>query len=202
MRTASSQNKASATGNSKPSAGRSTRAAPPFEIASGAPACSASAVMETKDTAAPSNAISSMPDRRAALRVCASVRGRHVAIVDEVVERLLDVDARADDARLLQSEARFQDRFPLRRADRLVSELGALLELLVDDVVGELGDGDEGLLELIVVGERVFARLLVGGNHPPHDVGVILGELLAHIEDAPGIGLAVAVEQPRAVLEL
>src|SRR4051794_28642840 len=202
MRTAISQNNASATGSSKPSAGRSTRAAPRFEIASGAPACSASAVMETKDTAEPSNAISRIAVAGAPRERRASVGSRHVAIVDEIVDRLLDVDARADHARLLQGEACLEDGLPLRRADLVVSELGALLELLVDDVVRELGDGDEGLLELIVVGERIFARLLVSGNHPPHDVGVILSELLAHIEDAPGIGLAVAVEQPRAVLDL
>ena len=79
-----------------------------------------------------------------------------------------------------------------------MGELGALLELLVDDGIGQLGNGDEGFLELIVVGERIFARLLVGRDHPPHDIGMILGELLAHIEDAPGVGVAVAVEQPRA----
>src|SRR5262249_47940886 len=85
----------------------------------------------------------------------ASVRGRDVAIVDEAVDRLLDVDARTDHARLLQGDACFEDRFPLRQADLVVGELGALLELLVDDVVRELGDGDEGLLELVVVGERI-----------------------------------------------
>src|SRR4029077_21159069 len=63
-------------------------------------------------------------------RACASVRSRHVAVIDEVVDRLLDVDARADHARLLQGDTRFQDRFPLRRTDLVVGELGALLELL------------------------------------------------------------------------
>src|SRR5215472_17698207 len=129
-----------------------------------------------------------------------SVRGRHVAIIDKLVDRFLDVDAGADHACLLQRKAGFEDRFPLRRADLVVGELGALLELLVDDGIGQLGDGDEGLLELIVVGERIFARLLVGRDHPPYDVGVILGELLAYIEDAPGIGIAVAVEQPGALV--
>src|SRR5215470_12622355 len=157
MRTAISQNKANATGSSKPSAGRSTHAAPRFEIASGARACSASAVMATRDTAEPSNAISPMPVRGTPRAGRASVRGRDVAIVDEVVDRLLDVDARTDHARLLQGDACFEDRFPLRRADLVVGELGALLELLVDDVVRELGDGDEGLLELVVVGERILA---------------------------------------------
>ena len=91
-----------------------------------------------------------------------SVCGRHVAVIDELIDRFLDVDAGADHACLLQREAGFEDRFALRRPNLVVGELGALLELLVDDGVGQLGDGDEGLLELIVVGERLFARLLVG----------------------------------------
>src|SRR5262245_28267804 len=129
----------------------------------------------------------------------ALLRGRHVAIVDELVDGLLDVDAGADHARLLQREPRFKDRVALRRADLVVGELGALLELLVDNRAIQAGDADEYLLQLIVIGERIFARLLVARDHAPHDVRVILGELLAHVEDAPGIGITVAVEQPRAV---
>src|SRR5581483_3259839 len=60
----------------------------------------------------------------------ASVRQRHL-IVDQVVERLLDVDVRLDDAGLLQGEARGKDRVILRLADLGVGQLGALLELLV-----------------------------------------------------------------------
>ena len=56
----------------------------------------------------------------------------------------------------------------------------------------KLGHADEDLLELVVVGERILARLLVGRDHAPHDVGVILGELLAHVEDAPGVGVGIA----------
>src|SRR5262249_20807487 len=164
MRTAISQNTASATGSNKPSAGRRTRADAAFGASRAAPACSTPAVMKTRDTARPSNAISRIP--RGCLgygaRARASVRRRHVAIVDEVVDRLLDVDTGADHARLLQRKAGFEDRFALRRADLVVGELGALLELLVDDGIGQLGNGDEGFLELTVVGERIFARLLVG----------------------------------------
>src|SRR5215831_3502394 len=203
QRTAISQNTASATGSNNPSAGRRTRAVPAFDAACDSSACSTPAVMATRDTARPSNAISRIP--RGCLgygaRARASVRRRHVAIVDEVVDRLLDVDTGADHARLLQRKAGFEDRFALRRADLVVGELGALLELLVDDGIGQLGNGDEGFLELPVVGERIFARLLVARNHPPHDIGVILGELLAHIEDAPGVGVAVAVEQPRTLVD-
>ena len=94
-----------------------------------------------------------------------------------------------DHARLLQREAGLQDRLALRRADLVVGELGALLELLVDHRVRQLGDGDEDLLELVIVGERIFARLLVGREHALHEIRMVLGELLAHVEDAPGIGL-------------
>src|SRR5262249_2672762 len=58
MRTAISQNTASATGSNKPSAGRRTRADPAFGAACDSSACSTPAVMETRDTARPSNAIS------------------------------------------------------------------------------------------------------------------------------------------------
>src|SRR5262245_51222900 len=103
---------------------------------------------------------------------------------------------------LLQCETGFEDRFPLRRTDLVVRELSALLELLVDDRAIQPGDADEDLLQLVVIDEGIFARLLVGRNHPPHDVGMILGELLAHIEDAPRIGVRFAVEQARAVFHL
>src|SRR5262245_434899 len=203
MRTAISQNSASATGSKKPSAGRRRRAAPAFGVASGTPACSTPAVINTRDTAEPSNAISRVPTRATCARGRRTLlRGRHVAIVDELVDGLLDVDAGADHTRLLQRTTRFEDRFPLRRADLVVGELGAFLELLVDDRAIQAGDADEYLLQLIVIGERIFARLLVSRNHPPHHVGVILGELLAHVEDAPRIGFVLAVKQPGAVLQL
>src|SRR5262245_1708298 len=101
MRTANSQNTASPAGSSRQSGGRSTGAAPAFGPASGTPACWPPAVMEPRDTAEPPNAISPMPtaDRRTRR---ASVRSRHVAIVDELIDRFLDVDAGADHARLLQ----------------------------------------------------------------------------------------------------
>ena len=83
-----------------------------------------------------------------------------------------------------------------------MGELGTFLELLVHDGVIQLGDADEDFLEIGVIGERVFARLLVGRNHARHDIGMVLGKLFAHIEDAPGVGFGLAVEQPRAVLDL
>src|SRR5436853_5940476 len=101
---------------------------------------------------------------RATIQGNASVR-HYVTIIDQVVERLLDVDARTDHAGLLQRNARLEDRFALRRADLVVDEPGAFLELLVDDVLAQLGHADEYLLELVVVGERILARLLVGRDH-------------------------------------
>ena len=57
-------------------------------------------------------------------------------LVDQVVDRLLDIHIGADHARLLQRDAGLEDRLALRRTDLVVGQLGALLELLVDDVVG------------------------------------------------------------------
>ena len=125
-----------------------------------------------------------------------------VAVVDQVIDRLLHVHAGRNDAGLLQGEAGLQDQVALRRADLVVRELRALLELLVDHCVGELGAGDEDALFLVIVGERIFARVLVDREHAPHDVGMVLEELLARIEDAPGIGLLVAIEQLGAVGDL
>src|SRR5262245_15170089 len=47
----------------------------------------------------------------------ASIRHCHVTVIDQVVDRLLHVHARADHACLLQRHAGFKDRLPLRRAD-------------------------------------------------------------------------------------
>ena len=55
----------------------------------------------------------------------------------------LHVDVGLDHAGLLKRDAGRQDRVTLRRADLAVGELGALLELLVDDGLRQLGDGDE-----------------------------------------------------------
>src|SRR6185437_5752654 len=87
-----------------------------------------------------------------------SVRQRDAA-VDQGVDRGLHVDVGLDHAGLLERETRGQDRFTLRRADLAVGQLGALLELLVHHRVRQLGCGDEDLLELVVVAERILARL-------------------------------------------
>src|SRR5712691_10069294 len=97
-----------------------------------------------------------------------SIPRQRDVVVDEVIDRLLHVDIRRDHARLLERNPRRQDRVALRRADAAVGELGALLELLVDHRVGQLGDGDERLLHLVVVREREFACLLVDRKHPAH----------------------------------
>ena len=115
-------------------------------------------------------------------------------IVDEVIDRLFDIDRRANHPRLLQRDAGFENGFALRCANLVVGELGALLELLVHHVAVELGHSDKNLLELVVMGERVSARLLVGGEHARNNVGVILGEFFAGIEDTPGIRRGIPVE--------
>src|SRR4051812_29489417 len=246
-RTASSHDTATATGSSRPSAGRNRRPEPAratlaLDGAGATSAGSTLAVIDTRDITGSRNATAAVvpgarprlprprlprpslahpslahpepmtsvgrsgpgpaPAEAPAMTPLPSVRFRHVTIVDEGVDRLLHVHARRDDARLLQSEAGLQDRVALRRPDLVVRELGALLELLVDDRVGELRSCDEDALLLVVIGERILARLLVDREHAAHDVGMILQELFARIEDAPGIGLLVAVEQLGAVGDL
>src|SRR5690348_2760453 len=62
-----------------------------------------------------------------------SIRRQWNLVVDEGVQRRLHVHLGVDHAGLLQSKARGEDGFALRRTDAAVSEFGALLELLVDD---------------------------------------------------------------------
>src|SRR5262245_57567897 len=71
------------------------------------------------------------------------VRWQRHLIVDQRLQRRFDVDPGVDDAGLLQSETCGEDGFTLCRADAAVGELGALLELLVDDGFRQLGYADE-----------------------------------------------------------
>src|SRR6185436_15349098 len=84
--------------------------------------------------------------RRTRANRTASVGDRHVTVVDQLIDRLLDVDVRLDHAALLQREACFQDRFPLVRPDAIEGEPGALLELLVHHRIVESGHADKHLL--------------------------------------------------------
>src|SRR5947208_16512893 len=90
-----------------------------------------------------------------------SIRRQRDLVVDQRIQRCLDVDLGIDDAGLLQREARGEDGVALRGADAAVGQFGTLLELLVDDRFRQLGYADEGLLEVVVIGQRIFARFLV-----------------------------------------
>src|SRR5262249_17247987 len=96
-RTAISQNSPSATGTTKPSAGRAQRASRPFGAGCSIATRSAVAVIATGDTAEPSNAtvgraLCRAPGSAAAKPAIGSVGHRHEAVVDQVINRLLDVD--------------------------------------------------------------------------------------------------------------
>ena len=52
-----------------------------------------------------------------------------------------------------------------------MGQLGALLELLVDHRLGQLGRRDEHALHVGVVRERMLARRLVDREHAAHEVG-------------------------------
>ena len=88
------------------------------------------------------------------------------------------------------------------RPDTVVGQVGPLLELDVDNVAGQLGDVDEDALLVLVMTEAIFACLFVDCEYAPRQVGVILQEVLARIQDAVGVGVLIAIEQPRAVLDL
>src|SRR5215831_15482153 len=154
MRTTSSQPIASPTGTSTPSSGRAKRArsflrslrsssrAADCAVAGSMPASMRTTVIKRLGKAS----------RGSVRRYC------DVLIVDEIIQRLLHVDIGRNDAGLLQCDASGENGLALRRPHFVVRELGALLELLVDHVSRQLGDGNEISLELIVVRQRIFAR--------------------------------------------
>src|SRR3974390_1146116 len=137
-RTASSQPTASTAGTSSPRSGRAKRARPLLREASRAVTSSMPVSMDTTVI---------KPSRKARRR---SVRRhREVLVVDQVVEHLFHIDVGRYDARLLQGDASGEDRVALLRADLVVGEPRALLELLVDDRVCQLGEGAEGGLPFV-----------------------------------------------------
>ena len=102
----------------------------------------------------------------------------------------------------MQRQSRFEDGVALRRADAVESQIGALLELDVDHRAGKLGRLDEHPLLVVVVRQAIFARVLIGCEHAPRQVGIGFEKLLAGIEDAVSVGVLVAIKQPRAVFDL
>ena len=67
---------------------------------------------------------------------------------------------------------------------------------------GQLGEIGENLFQLVRVRKRPAARVLVDLEHALDDVGISFGEILAHVEDAPGVGFGLAVEEHGAALDL
>src|SRR4051812_31398394 len=106
--------------------------------------------------------------------VPASIRRQRDLVVDQRVQRRLDVALGVDDAGLLQREARGKDRLALRGAEAAVGEFGALFQLLVDDFARQLGDADERLLQVVVIRQRIFSRFLIHSEHAADGVGMIL----------------------------
>src|SRR5580692_8128261 len=105
MRTTNSHTSASVTGSTRPSAGRAQRdqrfetAGPTGTAVFDVP--STATVMVTRDMGPAANATSDSD----------------VAVVDQVVKRLFHIDARRNDASLLQREPRFQNGVALRLPD-------------------------------------------------------------------------------------
>ena len=128
--------------------------------------------------------------------VHASSRRAAKTAVDQAVDRGLHVDVGRHDAGLAASA---------RPAARIVSACGLPMVAWVSSVRSSwrsiTGSGS------LVQATRIFfssaglasdqrARLLVDLEHALHELRVLLGELLAHVEHAPGVGLGLAVEQP------
>src|SRR5882757_2966170 len=94
-----------------------------------------------------------------------------------------------------------------RPAARMESRCGAPMRLWVSSVrsLSCLSTTASGSLvtpmKVVFIGQRIFARFLVHREHAANGVGIILQELLAHIEDAPGVGVRLAEEQLCALLD-
>src|SRR5580700_7818194 len=138
----------------------------------------------------------------AATAITTTTLRAYITIVDQTVERLLYIDARREHPRLLQRQTRLQNGIALWRANAIEGQLGAFLELNIDDFAGQLGHRHEDPLLVVVMGETIFACFLIHRDHPAGHIGILLEEVIAGVEDAPGIGLLTAIEQPRAVLHL
>src|ERR1700740_344185 len=113
------------TGSSRPSAGRAKRAhlwgasrSARTELPS------AAMVMLTTDMAPDANAM--WPNLSARVARGAPSSRRDVAVVDQFLERVLDVDVARNDAGLLQRDTGLQDGVALLRADAVVREVGPL----------------------------------------------------------------------------
>ena len=94
-----------------------------------------------------------------------------VLVVDQIVDRFLDVDIGLDHAGLLQAPGRLRGSTRAAAGPILlwVSSVRSL-SCLSTTASASLVTRDEDLLQLVVVGERIFARLLVGREHALHDV--------------------------------
>src|SRR5580693_7501094 len=180
IRTMNSHATASTTGSARPSAGRSQRdQCRAFARSAGAagaaslgvpslPVLWAAMVMVTGDM---------LPAAKSMWWAAASRLSADVAVVDQIVEGLLHVDIGRDHAGLLQGEAGLQDGVALLRADAVEGQLGALLELDVDDRAGQFGHVHEDAFFVVVVGQAIFARLFVNREHALGQVGIVFQEL-------------------------
>src|SRR5580704_17818109 len=195
MRTTNSHSTASVTGNTRPSAGRAQRdqrcdaagcaGAAAFDVPS------AATVMATRDMGPAVNAMR----QNGAL-------DRDVAVVDQIVQRLFHVHVWRDDAGFLQRQPGFQNGVALWRPDLVEGQFGPLFKLNVDDRVGQFGDVHEDALFIVVMSETIFARLFIDSEHAFGQLRIGFKEVLAGIEDPPGVSVLVAIKQPRAVLDL
>ena len=131
-----------------------------------------------------------------------SMDSLHVAIVDQVIENPSHVAVRFDDPGLLECEACAKNSIALRLADFTVGEIGAFAQLPLHHVFRQLGGGDEALLDSIFMSKRICATGLIHCDDPPDEIRIVPREIFAHVENAIGICVGIAIEQTRAVAKL
>ena len=103
------------------------------------------------------------------------------------IYRGADIDVGIDDTGLLKRQTGLQDGGLLGVPDGGVGQFGPF-KLAGGDLFGQLGGGGDGRLQLTGVGQGIGPRLLVGVDDFADQFGMILGEVLAGVQDAPAIG--------------
>src|SRR5579883_737909 len=135
------------------------------------------------------------------LRLLALRHAQDVLRIDELIGGLADIGIGGDDAALFQHIARGDDRLALLGADDAAREIVAL-ERLSGDGIGDLRAFSDDGAQLVRMRQGPFARGLIDREHALDEVGMVLGEILAHIEEAIGVEIGIAEEEARALLEL
>jgi hypothetical protein len=133
--------------------------------------------------------------------VSAAERDKWDARYRDVVDGRLDVHIGLDDAGLLKGEPGSEDRVPLIRLDRWRGKVGPL-QLAGGHLGRQAGRLSEDLSEPLRVVQRPLPASLVCRDDCLHNVGMLGGEVLVDVEDAPRVEPGLAVEELGALFQL